>query len=168
MFKVTSALKHLVLEHEIFLNALDPKDPGYECLKIVELVTSQPSWGEKLPKSWIHLKLMINRSVEGGDTIIKMETLRSINLKKKDLQLFLKMHHSQREIIYFSVPNLRDHIVISPMLFVDTLRSLVKRFCKSDRLKTIKSMNLNGLLRIEDINTIWKGNKQFVQHREYL
>ena len=179
MFKDTAAMKHLVLENRIFLNALDSEDPGYDRLKevLVELLCSQPSWGEKLPKAWIHLKLMINRTVEGGDNIISMQTLRSINLEnpvqvlsENDLKLFLKMHHSQGEIIYFPLPGLKEHIVISPKFLVDALRSLVtdKRFCKGHRLQTIESMSRNGLLHLEDIRTIWKGNKQFLRYKEYL
>lgn len=179
MFKDTTALNHLVLEHRIFLNAMDPEDPEYEKLKqvLVELLCSQPSWGEKLPKSWIYLKMMINRAVEKGDRVMKMTTLRQINqdnpvqiLSEKEIQLFLKMLHSQGEIIHFPLSELRDNVVIVPKFLVDALRSLVTdtQFCKGNRLRTIQSMNRTGLLKKEEILLIWKSNTEFRDHQGYL
>lgn len=179
MFDGTPALKHLVLEHRIFLNAIDPDDNGYEILKnvLVELLCIQPSWGEKLPKSWLYLKMMINRSLENGDAIMEMKQLKQINdtnpmqkLSDEDLQLFLKMQHAQGEIIYFSLFGLQDKIVISPQFLVDALRSFVtdKTFCEGYRLKTIESLSRNGLLKKKDIEEIWKNKKRFLEHKTYL
>lgn len=179
MFKGTSAMKHLVLEHRIFLNAMSPEDPGYEQLKnvLVELVCNQPTWGEKLPKPWIHLKMMINRAVEKGKTIMTMSALEDINrenpvqvLSDKDLQLFLKMLHAQGEIIYFPLAELRDYIVISPEFLVDALRSLVTdpSFCSGHRYETLVSINRNGLLKQKDIDIIWKNRKKVLQHKQFL
>lgn len=161
------------------MNALDPDDPDYDRLKdaLVELVCSQPTWGEKLPKSWIHLKMMVNRSVEKGETIMTMKALRDVNqenpvqvLSEKDLQLFLKMQHAQGEIIYFPLLGLRENIVISPAFLVDALRSLVtdSTFTTGHRNKIVESMNKNGILKQKDIGKIWKDNKKVLQHKDYL
>lgn len=158
---------------------MDPKDPNYEKLQqvLVELFYSQPSWGEKLPKSWIYLKMMINRAVEKGDAIMSMEKMRSINqnnpvqsLSENELQLFLKINHSQGEIIYFPLPDLSEQIVISPKFLVDALRSLItdKRFCKGDRLKTLKTVHQHGFVKRGDIYDIWKGYTKFMQYKQYL
>lgn len=179
MFDNTPATKHLVLEHKIFINAMAPKDPGYIVMKeiLVDLLSTQPSWGEKLPKAWIHLKMMINRKVEKGETVMSIETLGVINhenpvkeLSDRELGLFLRLNHSQGEIIYFSLPGLRDQIVISPKFLVDALRSFVTdiRFCKGQRQKAIQSMNQNGILLLSDINDIWNGKKNFLKHKQYL
>lgn len=73
------------------------------------------------------------------------------------------MHHAQGKIIIFPLPDLLEYVVISPKVLVDALRLLFtdERFCDGDRLETVKLMNLKGLLRIEDINPVWKSNKQF-------
>lgn len=158
---------------------MNPEDPGYEQLRavIVDLLCNQPSWGEKLPKAWISLKMEIDRRAEKGKTIMKMKDMKKINkenpiqeLPKEELEVFLKMHHSQGDIIFFPTRGLKDRIVISPKFLVDTLRSLIthKTFCDGSRLETIESMNENGVLKKADIDSIWKGNPNFLKHKSFL
>ena len=68
MLENSSAKNYLLLQHRICLNALDQNDPRYEKLEtaIVEILCSQPSWGEKLPKSRIYLKLLIKKKSGKG------------------------------------------------------------------------------------------------------
>lgn len=179
MFSNSSAAKHLVLKHRIFLNAMDLQDPDYGRLKkvLVELLCSQPSWGEKLPKAWIYLKMMINKLVEKGKNVISIEKLKSIDkenpvqtLSDAELNTFLKMYHSQGEIIYFPVKGLKENIIISPKFLVDALRSLItdKRFCEDRRLKGVEYMHKNGVLQRTEIIKIWKGKNKFLKHKHYL
>ncbi len=179
MFTNTPAIKHLVLTHKIFINAVDKNDPGYTILKaaLVEIICSQPSWGEKLPKAWIPLQLAINTNVEDGVRILSIEKLREVNkenpvqvLSEKELQVFLKLLHSQGDIIHFPLPGLRDFIILSPSYFVDVLRSLVtdSSFCKGSRRRTVEMINKNGILKKEDIDKIWKKKPEFMKHKNHL
>ena len=172
-------MPHLVLQHRLFINALDPHDPEIETLKdaIVELMYQQPSWGEKIPKAWIHLEMMINKNIKNGVKVMHLDTLQELNrensvqsLNSKELDVFLKIQHAQGNIMYFHLPGLQDHIIISPPYLVDALSSIVthKQFCIGQRLHVLKSMNQDGILRKQDIDTIWKRNKELLKHKDYL
>ena len=172
-------MPHLVLQHRLFINALDPHDPEIETLKdaIVEIMYQQPSWGEKIPKAWIHLEMMINKNIKNGVKVMHLNTLQELNrenplqsLNNKELDVFLKIHHAQGNIIHFHLPGLQDHIIISPPYLVDALSSIVthKQFCIGQRLRVLKLMNQDGILRKQDIDTIWKRNKELLKHKDYL
>ena len=99
MFENTEEMFHLVLKHRIFINAINPKDPEITVLQnaVVEMICEQPSWGEKMPKSWIHLEMVINKKVEKGSKVIPFKMVEEINqdnpvkvLSKEDILLFLQ------------------------------------------------------------------------------
>jgi hypothetical protein len=61
--------------------AINPKDPEITVLQnaVVEMICEQPSWGEKMPKSWIHLEMVINKKVEKGSKVITFKMVEEIN-----------------------------------------------------------------------------------------
>ena len=81
MFENTEEMFHLVLQHRIFINAMNPEDPEITVLQnaIVEMICEQPSWGRKMPKSWIHLEMVINKKVEKGCKVIPFKMVEEIN-----------------------------------------------------------------------------------------
>jgi hypothetical protein len=104
MFKDTQEIFHLVLQHRIFINAMNPEDPEITVLQnaIVEMICEQPSWGQKMPKPWIHLEMVINKKVEKGSKVITFEMVEKINqdnpvkvLNKEEIVLFLHVQHAQ-------------------------------------------------------------------------
>jgi hypothetical protein len=157
---------------------MNPEDPEITVLQnaIVEMICEQPSWGQKMPKPWIHLEMVINKKVEKGSKVITFEMVEKINqdnpvkvLNKEEIVLFLQVQHAQGNIIYFPLPGLRDYIVISPSYVIDAFKSIVthKMFCTGRRLKSVQSMNLDGILEKQDINTIWKST-EFLKHKDFI
>jgi hypothetical protein len=178
MFENTEEMFHLVLQHRIFINAMNPEDPEITVLQnaIVEMICEQPSWGEKMPKPFIHLEMVINKKVEQGFKVIPSKMVEEINqdnpvkvLSKEEIVLFLQVQHAQGNIIYFPLPGLRDYIVISPSYLIDAFKSIVtyKRFCTGMRLRYWKSMNRDGILTELNINTILKST-EFLKHKDFI
>jgi hypothetical protein len=178
MFENTEEMFHLALQHRIFINAMNPKDPEITVLQnaIVEMICEQPSWGQKMPKPWIHLEMVINKKVEKGSKVITFKMVEEINqdnpvkvLNKEEIVLFLQVQHAQGNIIYFPLPGLRDYIVISPSYVIDAFKSIVtdKMFCTGKRLRSLQSMNRDGILEKQDINTIWKST-EFRKHKDFI
>ena len=178
MFENTEEMFHLVLQHRIFINAINPKDPEIAVLQnaVVEMICGQPSWGVKMPKPWIHLEMVIHKKVEKGFKVIPFKMVEEINqdnpvkvLSKEEIVLFLQVQHAQGNIIYFPLPGLRDYIVISPSYVIDAFTSFVtdKRFCTGLRLRSLQSMNRDGSLDILDIDTIWKST-EFLKHKDFI
>ena len=178
MFENTEEMFHLVLKHRIFINAINPKDPEITVLQnaVVEMICGQPSWGVKMPKPWIHLEMVIHKKVEKGFKVIPFKMVEEINqdnpvkvLSKEEIVLFLQVQHAQGNIIYFPLPGLRDYIVISPSYVIDAFKTIVtdKRFCTGMRLKSLKSMNRDGILEKQDINTILK-SPEFLKHKDFI
>jgi hypothetical protein len=157
---------------------MNPEDPEITVLQnaIVEMICEQPSWGRKMPKSWIYLEMVINKKVEKGSKVIPLKMVEEINhdnpvkvLSKEEIVLFLQVQHAQGNIIYFPLPGLRDYIVISPSYVIDAFKSIVthKMFCTDRRLKSVQSMNRDGILEKQDINTIWKST-EFLKHKDFI
>jgi hypothetical protein len=178
MFENTEEMFHLVLQHRMFINAMNPEDPEITVLHkaIVEMICEQPSWGEKMPEPWIHLEMVINKKVEQGYKVIPFKMVEEINqdnpvkvLSKEEIILFLQVKHAQGNIIYFPLPGLRDYIVISPSYVIDAFKSIVtdKKFCTSMRRRSLESMNRDGILKKLDINTLWKAT-EFLKHRVFI
>ena len=90
-------------------------------------------------------------------------------LSKEEVVLFLQVQHAQGNIIYFPLPGLRDYIVISPSYVIDAFKSIVtdKRFCTGMRLRSLQSMNRDGILEKQDINTIWSST-EFLKHKDFI
>jgi hypothetical protein len=178
MFENTEEMFHLVLQHRIFINAMNPEDPEITVLQnaIVEMICEQPSWGGKMPKPWIHLEMVINKKVEKGSKVIPFKMVEEMNqdnpvkvLSKEDILLFLQVQHAQGNIIYFPLPGLRDYIVISPSYVIDAFKSIVtdKMFCTGMRRRSLQSMNRDGILLKLDINKIWKPT-EFLKHKDFI
>jgi hypothetical protein len=70
------------------------------------------------------------------DTLQELNRENSVqSLNSKELDVFLKIQHAQGNIMYFHLPGLQDHIIISPPYLVDALSSIVthKQFCIGQR-----------------------------------
>jgi hypothetical protein len=90
-------------------------------------------------------------------------------LSKEEIVLFLQVQHAQGNIIYFPLPGLRDYIVISPSYVINAFKIIVtdKRFCTGKRRRSLKSMNRDGILEKQDINTIWHST-EFLEHKDFI
>ncbi|CAC5402474.1 unnamed protein product [Mytilus coruscus] len=136
LFKDHEGKQHLVLSPQIFVNAKDKADPDIEVLKraITDLTFKHPSWGEKMPNAFVPLELEIAAMVVEGIQIlslIEVEELNAISqvsiLSPEQLNTFLHFHHSLGRIVYFDTPQLRDFVIISPLLLVEVMRKRTKK-----------------------------------------
>lgn len=134
LFKDHEGRDHLVLEHRVFVNAMDKNDPEIENLKkiITELTFNHPCWGERMPNAWVPLELEIAELTAEGKQIMSLKEIEELNnasevstLSSKDLKTFLQIQHSLGKIVYFDTPQLKDYVVISPLYMVEVMKSFV-------------------------------------------
>ncbi|CAC5386196.1 unnamed protein product [Mytilus coruscus] len=169
LFKDHEGRNHLVLTQRIFVNARDKTDPEIEVLKktITELTFEHPCWGEKMPNACVPLELEIAELVAEGKQILSLEEVEELNaiskvsiLTPEQLKDFLHFHHSLGKIVYFDTPQLRDYVIISPLLMVEVMRSFVTDrvfWPKETRIQeTFKRMSEIGIIRREDLYLIWE------------
>ncbi|XP_052080208.1 uncharacterized protein LOC127718253 [Mytilus californianus] len=183
MFSGSSLLSHLVIKDKIFVNARNKHDPEMTKIKkiIIEQAMEQPTWGQKLPKCFIPLKLEFDSLLNRNIPLITMEHMQTINnvqpvrpLTEEELKVFLKFQHSVGRILYFDEVNLDQHIILAPTHMIDAFKSIVtdRRFCEDDRLRqdSWDLMSQKGVIGKKTIEEIWKKNKykKFQEHKEYL
>ena len=134
LFKDHEGRNHLVLTHKIFVNARDNTDTEIEVLKkaITELTFEHPCWGEKMPNACVPLELEIAELVAEGTQILSLKDVEELNaisnvsvLSPDQLKDFLNFHHSLGKIVYFDTPQLKDFVIINPLLMVEVMRSFV-------------------------------------------
>ncbi|CAG2214658.1 unnamed protein product [Mytilus edulis] len=134
LFKDHEGRTHLVLDKQIFVNATDKNDQEIESLKkaITELTFDHPCWGEKMPNACVPLELEIAEMVAAGKQILRLVELEELNsiskvsvLDVEQLNDFLHFQHSLGKLIYFDTLQLRDHVIINPLLMVEVMRSFV-------------------------------------------
>ena len=134
MFKDHEGQHHLVLRPLIFVNAKDQADPEIEVLKktITEVTFNHPCWGERMPNACVPLELEIAELVAEGKQIMSLAEIKELNaisevsvLSAEQLTDFLHFQHSLGKIVYFDTPQLRDNIIISPLLMVEVMRSFI-------------------------------------------
>lgn len=146
MFEGTAVTAHLVMQDRIFVNAKDKHD--FEMTKIrkniIDEAMAQPSWGQNFPKCFIPLEIELIKLTEKNVPIITMVQMKKINsghpikpLTDFELKVFLKFQHAIGKLLYFDVPNLDQHIILSPTHLIDAFKSIVtdKRFCVGDKKK---------------------------------
>ncbi|XP_076116488.1 uncharacterized protein LOC143083957 [Mytilus galloprovincialis] len=183
LFKDHEGKHHLVLRPLIFVNAKDQADPEIEVLKktITELTFDHPCWGERMPNACVPLELEIAELVAEGKQILSLVEVRELNaisevsvLSPEQLTDFLHYQHSLGKIVYFDTPQLRDNVIISPLLMVEVMRSFitdVEFWPKEDKTrKTFKKMSKNGMIQKVDLYQIWE-QKEFCQilpFKEYI
>ncbi|XP_063436937.1 uncharacterized protein LOC134718369 [Mytilus trossulus] len=137
LFKDHEGKHHLVLRPLIFVNAKDQADPEIEVLKktITELTFDHPCWGERMPNACVPLELEIAELVAEGKQIMSLAEVKELNaisevsvLSPEQLTDFLHIHHSLGKIVYFDTPQLRDNVMINPLLMVEVMRSFITAY----------------------------------------
>ncbi|VDI59475.1 Hypothetical predicted protein, partial [Mytilus galloprovincialis] len=169
LFKDHEGRNHLVLTHRIFVDARDNTDTEIEILKkaITELTFEHPCWGEKMPNACVPLELEIAELVAEGKQILSLKDVEELNaiskvsvLSPDQLKDFLNFHHSLGKIVYFDTPQLKDFVIINPLLMVEVMRSFVtdKVFWPEEMRiqETFKRMSTYGTIRREDLYLIWE------------
>ncbi|CAG2234351.1 unnamed protein product [Mytilus edulis] len=183
LFKDHEGRNHLVLTQRIFVNARDNTDTEIEVLKkaITELTFEHPCWGEKMPNACVPLELEIAELVAEGKQILSLEDVEELNaiskvsvLSPDQLKDFLNFHHSLGKIVYFDTPQLKDFVIINPLLMVEVMRSFVtdKVFWPEEKKihETFKRMSKYGTIRREDLFLIWeqKDFSAILPYKEFI
>ncbi|XP_076080542.1 uncharacterized protein LOC143051535 [Mytilus galloprovincialis] len=183
LFKDHEGKHHLVLRPLIFVNAKDQADPEIEVLKktVTELTFDHPCWGERMPNACVPLELEIAELVAEGKQIMSLAEVKELNaisevsvLSPEQLTDFLHFHHSLGKIVYFDTPQLRDNVMINPLLMVEVMRSFITDVAfwpKEDKTrKTFKKMSENGMIQKVDLYQIWEQEefRQILPFKEYI
>ncbi|CAG2217216.1 unnamed protein product [Mytilus edulis] len=183
LFKDHEGRNHLVLDKQIFVNATDKDDQEIESLKkaITELTFDHPCWGEKMPNACVPLELEIAEMVAAGKQILSLVELEELNsiskvsvLDLEQLHDFLHFQHSLGKIIYFDTLQLRDYVIINPLLMVEVMRSFVTDigfWPKKRRMQVIFSrMSESGIIHREDLYKIWeqKDFRPILPYKEFI
>ncbi|CAG2196555.1 unnamed protein product [Mytilus edulis] len=183
LFKDHEGRNHLVLTQRIFVNARDNTDTEIEVLKkaITDLTFEHPCWGEKMPNACVPLELEIAELVAEGKQILSLEDVEELNaiskvsvLSPDQLKDFLNFHHSLGKIVYFETPQLKDFVIINPLLMVEVMRSFVtdKVFWPEEKKihETFKRMSKYGTIRREDLFLIWeqKDFSAILPYKEFI
>ncbi|CAC5420855.1 unnamed protein product [Mytilus coruscus] len=161
LFKDHEGKQHLVLSPMIFVNAKDKADPDIQILKkaITDLTFEHPCWGEKCQM----------HEVEELNAISQVSVLSS-----EQLNDFLHFQHSLGKIVYFDTAQLRDFVIISPLLLVEIMRSFVtdRQFWPSDFTvhAIFKKMSESGTLQRGELYQIWEQEafNKILPYRKYI
>ncbi|XP_063436881.1 uncharacterized protein LOC134718316 [Mytilus trossulus] len=183
LFKDHEGKHHLVLRPLIFVNAKDQADPEIEVLKktITELTFDHPCWGERMPNTCVPLELEIAELVAEGKQIMSLAEVKELNaisevsvLSPEQLTDFLHFHHSLGKIVYFDTPQLRDIVMINPLLMVEVMRSFITDVAfwpkENKTRKTFQKMSENGMIQKVDLYQIWEQEEfcQILPFKEYI
>ncbi|XP_052061248.1 uncharacterized protein LOC127701420 [Mytilus californianus] len=183
LFKDHEEKQHLVFSPQIFVNAKNKDDPDIKILKrvITDLTFEHPCWGEKMPNAFVPLELEIAELVAGGKQILSLLEVEELNaisqvsvLSPEQLNAFLNFQHSLGKIVYFHTPQLKDFVIISPLLLVEVMRSFVsdKQFWPREVAvhKIFKKMSESGSIQREELYQIWKQEafSKILPHKRYI
>ncbi|CAG2209483.1 unnamed protein product [Mytilus edulis] len=183
LFKDHEGRNHLVLDKQIFVNATDKNDQEIESLKkaITELTFRSSMLGRKHAERLCSLELEIAEMVAAGKQILSLVELEELNsiskvsvLDLEQLHDFLHFQHSLGKIIYFDTIQLRDYVIINPLLMVEVMRSFVTDigfWPKKRRMQVIFSrMSESGIIRREDLYQIWeqKDFRPILRYKEFI
>ncbi|VDI13653.1 Hypothetical predicted protein [Mytilus galloprovincialis] len=183
LFKDHEGRNHLVLDKQIFVNATDKADQEIEDLKkaITELTFDHPCWGERMPNAWVPLELEIAELVAAGKQILSLDEVEELNTTSKvsvldlaQLHEFLHFQHSLGKIVYIDTQQLRDYVIINPLLMVEVMRSFVtdKVFWpKKRRMQEIfRRMSDSGIICRGDMYSIWdqKDFRAILPYKEFI
>ncbi|XP_052065259.1 uncharacterized protein LOC127705045 isoform X6 [Mytilus californianus] len=183
LFKDHEGRHHLVLDKRIFVNATDKSDPEIEILKkaITDLTFEHPCWGEKMPNACVPLELEIAELVADGKQILSLTEVQELNaiskvsvLSPEQLRDFLHFQHSLGKIVYFNTPQLRDYVIISPLLLVEVMRSFVtdvEFWPKRGSIRnTFEKMSRSGIIQRRNLYLIWeqKHFEKILPYKEFI
>ncbi|VDI07032.1 Hypothetical predicted protein [Mytilus galloprovincialis] len=171
-FTDESIKSHIMLQELFFVNGTSKNDPEIEELRdcISKTMIENPQWGQKVPKQFLILEMMVAALVEEGTKIISLEDAEKMNtqmgvkpLSRAELGLFLGVQHICGKMTYIDYPKLRNYIVIDPTCLIDVLKSIVTS------VPIIASLR-QGRLTNSDLANIWSSEKcsHFLQHEEYF
>ncbi|KAL3854628.1 hypothetical protein ACJMK2_013889 [Sinanodonta woodiana] len=139
--------------------------------KIVAVASKQPYWGEEVPARWILLERELMRLKDAGIKVIPRILLEAFNqaedvpIPTEELDLFLKFHNDIGTILYFSIEELKDKIVLVPQWMIDAVKSLITAdemfFLRNAPVVARKweTFNKSGQLYPELIDAIWTKEK---------
>ncbi|CAC5377384.1 unnamed protein product [Mytilus coruscus] len=169
LFNNHEGKQHLVLSPMIFVNAKDKADPDIQILKkaITDFTFEHPCWGEQMPNACVPLEIEIAELVVEGHQILSLKEVEELNaisqvsiLSSEQLNDFLHFQHSLGKIVYFDTAQLRDFVIISPLLLVEVMRSFVtdKQFWPSEVAvhAIFKKMSESGTIQRRELYQIWK------------
>ncbi|CAG2196608.1 unnamed protein product [Mytilus edulis] len=183
LFKDHEGRNHLVYDKQIFINATDKTDPEFKVLKetITELTFDHPCWGEKMPNACVPLELEIAELVAEGKQILSFNEFEELNgiskvsvLSPGQLKDFLHFQHSLGKIVYFDSTQLRDYVIINPLLMVEVMRSFVTDrgfWPQKRRMQEIfREMSESGIICREDLYQIWaqKDFRAILPFKEFI
>ncbi|CAG2187342.1 unnamed protein product [Mytilus edulis] len=183
LFRDHEGRNHLVLDKQIFVNATDKADQEIEDLKeaITELTFDHPCWGERMPNAWVPLELEIAELVAAGKQILSLEEVEELNtiskvsvLDLEQLHEFLHFQHSLGKIVYIDTEQLRDYVIINPLLMVEVMRSFVtdKVFWpkKKSMQEIFRRMSDSGIICRGDMYSIWdqKDFRAILPYKEFI
>ncbi|KAL3889215.1 hypothetical protein ACJMK2_001562, partial [Sinanodonta woodiana] len=158
-------------------------DPKLEDLKIriFELASKQPHWGEEKPARWLPLEHAIMGMKASGVKVAPLSLIEEINRsssvkidERDELKVFLSFQHEIGTILYFNTEGLREKIVLDPQWMIDALKSLIsaKAFIRRNPviIKKWCAFEDKGKLTHELIDAIWTKNERpdFYDNKEYL
>ena len=136
--------------------------------------------GEELPIAWIPLQHHIDNLRHSGVKIITMNDIEEFNastsvpMNEENIDLCLRFLHSLGQIIYFSLPGLKDHVILVPQFLVTALRSLItcKKFCEKVKIRkdSYTTLAKTGMITKDSIYQIWQETQFAVLHlhQDYL
>ncbi|KAL3887957.1 hypothetical protein ACJMK2_000342 [Sinanodonta woodiana] len=180
MLREKPTIRHLM--DDIAIDNTQP-DPMLEELKkrIFEVSSQQPHWGEERPARWLPLEQAIMTLKTSGTKIVSLSLIEEINMSgsvkiedRDELELFLKFHHAMGTILYFSVEDLREKIVLDPQWMIDALKSLItaETFIKKNPAITSKLYEFikTGKLTHELIDVVWskENNPEFHDNKDHI
>ncbi|VDI16453.1 Hypothetical predicted protein [Mytilus galloprovincialis] len=183
LFKTHTGIDHLEFKPLIFVDATNPRDQEIAQLRtiLMQRAIEHPRWGEPMPTKWIPLELQLAQKSEEGMNIISREQLKQLNsrngemvLSEKQLETFLKVHHSLGKLLYFDVKNLRDYIIISPAYLVEVLRSIVteRQFWSKEKMYStiFEELQNNGRIERDAIFRLWEQERfnHILPYKEYM
>ena len=161
---------------------LESEDPSsYDALrrKITDEAEKQPFWGEELPKVWIPFQHCIDllryqgRKIVTMQEILEYNTAFTVELDQENIEVCLRLLHSQGQIIYYALTGLNDNVTLDPKFLVTALRSLItcEQFCQESKARkdAYKTLSNTGVISKETISAIWE--EQFpllYKYKEYL
>ncbi|CAC5401297.1 unnamed protein product [Mytilus coruscus] len=169
LFNDHEGRNHLVLDKRIFINATDKSDPEIEVLKktITDLTFEHPCWGERMPNACVPLELEIAELLGEGKQILSLTEVKELNaiskvsvLSYEQLIKFIHFQHSLGKIVYFDTPQLRDYVIINPLLLVEVMRSFVTDVAfwpkKGSIRNTFEIMSGSGIIQRKALYLIWE------------
>ena len=143
---------------------------------LLQYFSQQSSWGKQMPLKWIKLKAyMIEKTRKEGKGYMTLSSVSSqakkYGMNDNEIEAFLMIQNSIGDFIYYSDPELREHIITDPKWLVQKVTAFTSHF-KFLEKQGFKYETFNddkcSHVTTELLNQMWKGIeveflKQFFQ-----